>query len=337
MKQVTRGKGGAAGRSLAVLLGVATVLGRSGGCAAVEVTEMEHRGLTNCVEITAGQTRVIVAPAWAGRVSVLDFGAGNVMFRDAGLDGKTVGPDAGWMLWDGNATDVVRSDGRSQWPPLWLHPYEMASMGGNHVEMCSDVNADTGLIASKRYELSDDGRTVTYTFTVTRQAGGAAEGFTVWERALMRVGRYAIAPLDRTWGDGKGWRQREARPRWVYPQTCLQEVGDTLVMRSGIYEPVGLAVRLRAGWIAIVEAEGVMLIEFPLEADGSYPHHGGANFMPYLNQESIELEPVSAEFHLEVGQTASFTQQWRWLAPPANLDLDDPAAVAKWVEGYVGE
>ena len=87
------------------------------------VATIGHRGLEGCVELRAGDTRVVVAPPWAGRLSVLDFGWGNVLARDPKVDGKVLAPEAAWAPWDGNATDILRSDGRHQWPRLWLHPW----------------------------------------------------------------------------------------------------------------------------------------------------------------------------------------------------------------------
>lgn len=54
----------------------------------VKAETVKHRGIEGCVEITAARTRLVVVPAWAGRISVLDFGAGNVLWTDPKLDGK---------------------------------------------------------------------------------------------------------------------------------------------------------------------------------------------------------------------------------------------------------
>lgn len=300
----------------------------------VRVAYVEHRGFADCVELTAGPTRVVVVPQWAGRLSVVDFGGGNVLKTDPRIDGRALAADVPWMPWDGNATDLMRgSDRRSQWPGLWLHPYQVVQLGGDFIELRSRPSADTGLQVSKRYELAGDGLSLRYTVKITRLDGDAAEGWTIWERALMPVGRYALAPLRRGGAFPEGYTTRDGGT--VAPADRVTVAGDYLVMRPGTTQGAGLAVQLAAGWLAAVADGGVLAMTFPLEPTGPYPHYDAATAIPWIGPDVIEMEPVAPQMHLKRGESASFTQVWRWLTPPSNLDLTQPAAVGRWIDGTV--
>ncbi len=302
-----------------------------------QVQRIEHRGFAGCVELAQGSTRVVIVPQWAGRLSMLDFGGGNLLKHNPMIDGRALAADVPWMPWDGNATDLMRqSDGRSQWPSLWLHPYEVVEAGPGGVALRSQPSVETGLVVDKRYELIDDGKALRYTVTITRVSGDPAEGWTIWERALMPVQQYALAPLKR----GKladGYATRDGGvidpPDRV---TVAGGEGQYLVMRKGTKEGAGLAIHLAHGWLAAVWGQGVLAMTFPIDEKGTYPHFNGATAIPWIGPDVIEMEPVGPLVHLKEGESASFTQVWRWLPLPEEVDGNDPAAVGRWVDERVG-
>lgn len=317
----------------------------------VQVGTIEHRGFEGCVELAAGATRLVVVPQWAGRLSVVDFGSGNLLKHHAAIDGKALSSDVPWMPWDGNATDLMREgDGRSQWPPLWLHPYEMVETGPDSVTLESGPSAETGLRVRKTYVLDPSGTALTYTITITRVSGDAGEGWTVWERALMPVERYALAPLKRGGAFPEGFKPRDGGV--VEPADRVSVAGDYLVMRKGTEKGAGLAVQLSAGWLAAVSDAGVLAMTFPIRdgrsaqeaqeaqeaqaAQAAYPHFEGATAIPWLGSDVIEMEPVGPLVHLQEGESASFTQVWHWLPLPADVDVNHPATVGAWVDAQVG-
>jgi hypothetical protein len=307
------------------------------GCASGQprgVTTIEHRGLEGAVGVTAGPAKLVVVPAWAGRMSVLDFGGGNVLWQDGGVDGKTLAADVPWMPWDGNATDLVRADGGMQWLELWLRPYPQVRLIEYGVELQSGPDGKAQLTATKRYELSADGRQMTYTATATN-VGQEPAGWTVWERAQMLVPRYLIAPLDTRGPISGGWRLRSAAKE--APPALVQTHGDYLVLRPGSKEGVGLSVRLRAGWVGVVHEDGVVLIQYPIDGGGEYAHFGGGNFMPWIGERAIEVEPVSPQKMLKNGESVSLVQTWRWLELPKGVDVSNPQAVGAWVDGQAGK
>lgn len=301
------------------------------GCAAQPprgVSQVTHRQLP-AVQLQASHTALVAVPAWAGRLSLLDFGAGNVLWQDPRIDGKTLPADAPWMPWDGNATDVVSATGGMQWLNLWLRPYPQVRTFDYGVELQSTPDPKANLIFTKRYQLSPDGRTLTYTATATSSADPPT-GWTVWERAQLLVPRYLIAPLDKSGPFPTGYALRgaakEALPKLVQVQ------GDYLVLRPGSKQGVGLSARLRDGWIAIVHDKAVLLIQYPIEPAGDYPHHGGGNFMPWIGETAIEVEPITPQKMLKAGESVTLVQTWRWLPLPPNLDASNPAALGPWLD-----
>ncbi len=305
----------------------------------IRYAPIAHRGLEGAVEISAGPTRLVVVPQWAGRISVLDFGQGNVLWQDPSIDGKVLPAADAWGPWDGNATDLMSADGRRQWIGLWLHPYPKVvphyqrgerSPQLSGVEVSSAVNAETGLSISKRYELSADGRTLRYSVTVSAQKP-ASGGWTVWERALVPATTYAVAPLDKSHpGPGpEGYAVHEGAT--VRPADRLSVHDGFLVVRGGTGAGVGVAARLRNGWIACVYGRHVLLISYPLDPAGKYPHMGGANAFFWLAPENLEIEPMSPQVSIGPEAPYTFAQVWRWLTLPESVSADDPAAVGRWI------
>ena len=201
------------------------------GASNVKVTTVTHRGIENCFELSAGQTKVVVVPAWAGRISLLDFGAGNVLAVDPAVDGKVLKAADGWAPWDGNATDIVATqkidNNDRQWKSLWLHPYPKVKATPTGVEMTSEVNPTTNLSVTKSYALAGDGKSLSYDCTITSH-GGEARGWTVWERALVPIGGYTIAPLAKGGAYPQGWKTRDNTT--VDPADRVQMAGDFVVM-----------------------------------------------------------------------------------------------------------
>jgi len=318
---------------------------------AVKVATLAHRGFKDCIEVVAGKTRLVVVPAWAGRISVLDFGWGNVLWSDPKLDGKVVPPNQEWALWDGNATDIVRSDGKRQWKGLWIHPWPKVEPLDDGVRISSPEKTEANLSARRTYRLTPDGRTLGYNFLISDE-GGPPAGWTIWERALVPAGGYLIAPVAKGGAFPNGCAVRDAGV--VDPPDRAAAVGDFLVMRAGTRKGVGLAARLRAGWIGSVRDGHALLVTFPIAKEGKtspavgpgdrpkivhptpqpeirYAQCGGAHAAFWVAPDQLEFEPLSWEIAGGPG-SSYFGQVWHGLDLPAEINRDDPAAVGQWLD-----
>lgn len=293
----------------------------------VEVNRVNHRKFDNAVEIKSEQTRAVVVPQCAGRLSVLDFGGGNVLFSDPKIDGNILKPADGWAPWDGNATDIASTDGKSQWKQLWLHAWPEVNVGERNVEIASETNPQINLSAVKRYALAGDGKSLQYSYTLVPH-GNVESGWTIWERALM-VGDYAVAPLSSGGPSEKGYIVRDNAK--VDPADRLESRDGFLIVRPGVRKGVGIAARLRSGWMALVRGDHVLLMQYPIEPAGNYPHFNGANAVFYIAADKVEMEPMSAEHTFADGESYTFPQTWSWLAIPQNVDGNDPVAVGRWL------
>lgn len=325
---------------------------------ALKIQAVTHRQIEGCLEMTLGKARLIVVPAWAGRISLLDFGGGNVLWNDPKVDGKVLPANEAWGPWDSSATDIatmVGQEPKGQWKGLWLHPWKTIRVPGlpqftaepgtkanlsvtrtcargappERIEIAGETSPETHLSARRAYALAADGQSLIYTYTITSH-GGDARGWTIRERALVPGGGYAIAPLRRGGAFPEGWAARDKTP--VEPPELAKAAGDFLVLRAGAAKGVGLAARLRAGWLANVRGGRALVMTWPIAQDGKYPAYGGANALLSIAAEHLELGPLSAEMTLEEGQSAAFTQVWRWLSLPPDVREDDPQAVGQWIE-----
>jgi len=360
---------------LGAVAGILAALGAAGAPAAagesfatMQVRSVPHRQIEISIEMTVARTRLVIVPAWAGRISLLDFGDGNVLWNDPRVDGKVLPPGDAWAPWDGNATDAVLAIGgerQSQWRGLWLHPwkdirlapkgpvlafapgsavgitfnrtYRPAPADGqvpDRVEIASETSPDVPLSARKTYGLSVDGRSLTYEYTLTCR-GGEPRPWSVCERALAPGGGYALLPVAKGGAFPDGWAARDGTR--VDPPGLAAPAGDFLAVRAGAAKPFGLAARLRAGWIANVRGASALLITYPVPGDGKYPACGGAHALVWVAGECLELEPLSAEVVLRPGESTTFRQVWHNLALPADVKRDDPQAVGRWLEKRAAE
>jgi len=300
---------------------------------APEVEKMDkHRGIAGAVQVSIGKARMVIVPAWAGRLSLLDFGWGNVLHNDPKVDGKVLKSDQAWGPWDGNATDVVRGvvgkGSKNQFKGLWLHPWpKVSTPGGGSVEIASDVSRNAGLSAKRSYRLLCDGACLQYDFTITNEGGQAAK-WTIWERAMVKAGDYTIAPAAKEGAYPEGWKVRD-QTRSI-PADNAKTVGDFIVFKAGL-KGAGMAARLRDGWIATVYGRNVFLMTWKLDPRGSYPHYDGANAVFWIARDFIEIEPLSPTVKLAKGKSLSFRQIWRGLELPDGLDPGDVRAVGKWL------
>ncbi len=316
----------------AVLLGLSVCAGpRVEHHPTVHADRVDHREFADCPRLRAGSTELIVVPQWAGRISRLDFGSGNVLHTNPRIDGKVLAADQGWMRWDGNATDIVRADGKHQWPGLWLHPWpdhEMTDAG--IVRIISADAAEAGLQAKRSYRLTADGRMLHYTFAITRTADDQ-QAWTVWERAVVPAKGYILAPLNagaEPWS--RGWKPRdEATAASLHDHVQTQE--DLLILRGQTARGMGVAARLAEGWIAHVTDSGVFVITWPLSPQGNYVHDDGANAVFWLAADFVELEPLSPQISLKPGQNYEFQQTWHWYDDPPTDATANPQGMAQWI------
>jgi hypothetical protein len=302
----------------------------------IDLGRTTHRGFEDCLRIQARTTELIIVPQWAGRISRLDFGSGNVLHTDPTINGKTLPIDQAWMRWDGNATDLVRSDGRNQWPGLWLHPWlDVQVTDGRIVRISSAEAADARVQATRTYRLKADGRTLRYTYAI-KNPGDHEQAWTIWERAVVPADGYVLAPVNRghpPWAEG--WKPRgQATAEALVGH--VQRRGDLLVLRGGMSKGAGIAARLAEGWIAHVTDQGVFVISYPLDADGHYPHDDGANAVFWLAGNFIELEPLSPQVSLKPGQKYTFEQRWHWLGDAPAKISGDLQRLAQWIGDQLG-
>lgn len=315
------------------------------GCAGVEVTKVNARGFDDAVKISAGEDTmtVVVVPQWAGRVGQLALPGldGSALVVNESIDGKVLAEGDSWMHWDGNTTDLVHVDAKGnevrQLKGLWLHPYPTVEMLPAGVKLTSDINEKTGFQVTKIYELRPGGGMLSYEYIVRNTGAETSKAWQVVERAVVPTTGYVLVPLDKAGPIPGGWATREKGAK-IPAGSQAETVGDFLMMQGGGKQGVGLSVRASQGWIASVTGRNVFLMTFPLVEGGEYPLFGGANVVPWIAKDLVELEPCSPAFTLapkgsEGGNdTFAFRQQWYGLTIPADVEADDPQAVGQWIQ-----
>jgi hypothetical protein len=314
------------------------------GCASVEVSRGPARGFEDAVQISAtgkAPARVTIIPQWAGRIGQLQITPLNeptLRFKE-NIDGKELSPQDGWMSWDGNATDLVHVDEKGnevrQLKQLWLHPYPNVELLPTGVKLTSSANEEAALQVSKVYELRPGGGALSYEYIVRNTGDEPSRPWMVVERAVVPTGGYVLVPLDKDGPIDGGWKLREKGAE-VPAGSEAETVGEFLMMKGGGKQGVGLAVRASHGWLASVQGRQVLLMTFPIVEHGVYPLYGGANVVPWIAGDIVELEPVSPQFTLSPAGSNdaayAFRQVWYGLVIPEEIDLADPRAVGQWIQ-----
>ncbi len=292
--------------------------------------ETLHRGIPRCVEVTGGEIRFVVVPTWAGRLSLLDFGQGNVLFNNPKVDGKRLSMGQSWGVWDGNATDVVLGTGEgslNQFSGIWLHPWSIIEQLNDGIRIAGGYNSQAGLSAERIYQLDKKRQTLQYTYRITAEKTGN-EPWTVRERCVFPGDATVFAPLDQS--DPKANRKHASENK-TSKLTSTNIIEDMLVLQCNPAGGISLAATLREGWIAVLQGRSVMLMQFKIIPNGSYLHEDGVHAFFWLAPNYIEVEPLSPTVSLPSKQSLSFKQIWSHRLVPNEIDSADITAVGQWL------
>jgi len=265
--------------------------------ARAEIRTVTFQKWADCLEMTNGVARVVVAPAGGGRIVHYSRDDGpNFFLSGCQID---IGPELEYP---------------PSHPALWTGRYEAEKLGPLSVRLTSAKDEATGVQIVKTLELAESGAGLTVRQTI-KNVGAKEIAYCLWDRTMTGAtyGFFELNAKSRfpaRWsvrqGDPRSYRYDGASP--ASPRARI--VGDLLVTVPGKkMEKVGAD--SMAGWIAGFRDGWLYVKRFPVYPDGDYADGGNSvEFWVDAGGRMLEIEPLSPKVKLPPGQSYSFDERW---------------------------
>lgn len=265
--------------------------------AEAEVRTITYQNRENCIELTNGTARLVIAPEEGGRVVHYSVGDGPDFFL------------GGFQMDIGPELDYPPSH-----RPLWSGPYEAETLGRLGVQLTSIEDKPSGIQMTKVIELGRTGALVTVRSTMTN-IGDRKVAYCFWDRTMSSAtyGFFQLNPKSRfpdRWSVREG-KSRSFRYKSDSPSSPrVKIVGDLLVTVPGDKtEKVGAD--SMAGWIAGFHDGWLYVKRFPVFPKGDYADGGNTvEFWVDSSGTRTEIEPLSPKVELFPGESCSFVERW---------------------------
>ena len=251
----------------------------------------------DCLELSNGTARVIIAPAAGGRIVHYSRDDGpNFFLGGCQID---IGPEL-------------------DYPPrhqvLWAGRYAAEKLGPLSVRLTSAKDEATGLQLVKTVELAPSGTGVTVSQNMIN-IGTKDVAYCHWDRT-MTAATYGFFPLNPKSRFPARWSMRRGEPgTYRYDGKSpgsprVKIVGDLLVTVPG-KKMEKVAADNVAGWIAGYRDGWLYVKRFPVYPDGDYAD-GGNSVEIWVNAAGTrtEIEPLSPKVKLQPGESYSFSEKW---------------------------
>lgn len=262
-----------------------------------EIRTITYENRNDCLELTNGTARVVIAPAAGGRIVHYSHDGGPNFFAN------------GYQIDIGPELEYPPSH-----PRLWRGPYEAKNLGPLSVRLTSVEDDATGVQLIKVIELAEAGAGLAVRQTM-KNVGSKEIAYCLWDRTMTRAtyGFFALNPKSRF---PARWSMRHGEPRtYRYDGTSpssprVRIVGDLLVTVPG-KKMEKVAADSVTGWIAGFRDGWLYVKRFPVYPDGDYAD-GGNSVEFWVNSAGTltEIEPLSPKVKLQPGETYAFDEQW---------------------------
>ncbi|MEM0896683.1 MAG: hypothetical protein AAGJ79_07330 [Verrucomicrobiota bacterium] len=295
-----------------------------------------------CVELSNGDTTVLLGPHVGGRVLQYSFQGKDALFLDP-REEKWGTPDA--------EKRPVASAGRFDIGPeylipkreaLWTGEWDAEITGKFSARMTSGEDLATGVQLIREFTLDAQSSHLRCT-QIIRNISEEVIRWCHWSRTFARGGGLVIVPVDE--------KPRRFPQSWVLYQgrgVIDFQPNDAAVVRHDRFLQINSAaarpkfgIEARKGWIAYLMPNDLLFLKhFPIFPDRSYTELAAYNVSIYypdqLRLPAVELEPIGPENEIPPGGRASFTEDWTLLPQdfpedPKALDLAalEQLAIAK--------
>ena len=292
----------------------------------MKVQTIDYHGWKDAVEISNGESRLVVVPS-IGRILVYGFAGGeNVLWENPECRGKTLphgGPavENGALIWMNFGGDKVWPTEQSQWPKTngYAWPPDHWFDGGAHavrlledgLEIKGGVSGFNGGRSIREIRLAPSGTRVTIHQKIEKVKAGinvSAEPvpFTNWNVTQIRQPEMTLLSLNpkskfpERWYDYSGEKRECAKN--------VKVIGDEAVF---VPDPV-ISQKIGADsgpWIAGIVGNFLIAELFRRDPEAAYPD-GGLSETVYTCPQYTEIELMSPFKSLKIGEVLKFDIAW---------------------------
>lgn len=304
------------------------------GCAQTRVSTIEYLGWSEAIELHNGDTRVVVVPA-IGRIMHYGPADGdNLIYTRPEFHGKQlevgevyrVDGEPAHLFFGGDRVLPTAEDrmefvrGRRGLPDHYIdgspYSYELHDDG---VTIISPVSELLGVQLSRRIRLASTGSALTIDQTLAKHQPAARPDLddlplTIWNLTPIIPPLQTWQPMAEQSVFGRGFFV----PRWSTNRVDGHYRIEDGLLQLTPHDGKSLKIGVDApGWVASWDGERVMVERFEYLVDETYPE-GGTSTAVYSNDRFTELECLSPEVALGVGESIEFTIVWE-LHPAADI------------------
>ncbi|MBI5834466.1 MAG: DUF4380 domain-containing protein [Armatimonadetes bacterium] len=322
------------------MLGVTLLCGAAlAASGPLTVTTADYHGWSDAVHLRNGVAEVVVVPSLGRIMRFAPAGGDNFLWENPALAGKT--RPEGFTDWFNAGGDKVWPAEQSAWPRTmgrgW--PPDRALDGGRwqvellpdqRLKLVSPVSADYGVRAERILTLADHRASLLIEQRFVKVSGAPVK-VTIWNVSQTDDPELSWLPLGPSTALPLGYHDFE-RPDHANKEV----VGNRLLEMHRLADsPSKYGTDSERGWVAAMK-RGVVFSQHYARSAGEYPDHGCVAEV-YTEMDSIakmtELELLSPQATLAVGQSLSWTIEWRLTHVPANLERDE---LRSWLDREMG-
>jgi len=251
----------------------------------------------DCVELSNGTTRLVIAPANGGRIVQYSRDDGpNFFLGGCQID---IGPELEYP---------------PRHPTLWLGPYKAEALGPLSVRLTSPKDEATGVQLVKVVELAPSGSCVTLRITM-KNIDAKPIAYCLWDRTMTGAA-YGFFELNSKSRFPARWSMRLGKHgTYSYdgtsPGSPRVEIVDDLLVTVPGKKMEKVAADNVAGWIAGFRDGWLYVKRFPVYPDGDYADGGNSvEFWVDAAGTRTEIEPLSPKVTLQPGESYFFVETW---------------------------
>lgn len=297
--------------------------------AQVKTELVDYKGWKKAVQLSNNEIKVVVVPQ-IGRIMYFSYlDENNLLYENTALEGQAfniqqpfringIRSHAGFggdRIWPTNQDDFKKHNGKRSLPDPWIDGekwnYELVKNG---VKITSRTSNYLGVQVSRTITLNKKGSTVNIEQSMKKiklgkQRKNEPIAVTIWSLSKVENPEFGLLPLSENSTfensiDFQNWPDNTNSAPKNYTQHGT--VGQ-LVPKPMLFQKMGTDSR---GWVAGVYDDKVFGQFFTFDKRETYPD-GGTSATIFTCTEFTELECLSPEKTLKIGESIEFNIQWK--------------------------
>lgn len=289
------------------------------------------RDYEQCIELSNGETRVVLCADAGGRVLEYAWNGENALYLDEQDRGSVDSPSISAGRFDIGPEQII-----PRHPRLWAGRWTGEITGPRAARLTSAIDDATGVQLVREFRLAERGTHLVCTQTIKNVSDEAKE-WCHWSRTFARGNGICVIPLTAPSRFPKNYVMYQPDGAINFqPDDPHIGVRDGFLEITGVPKHPKLGMDSYAGWFGYLMPHDVLFVKrFPTFPDRVYNEVAGLTIsIWYPAGRRVELEPIGPRERLAPGAAASFTEDW-WLLPydfPKNGAPVDLKSLARLVD-----